>query len=146
MLVVLVALAIATMAVAAREYAGGVDKTYHGNSTTIEKTYELHADSGLPGYEHLDWSQVEALARGTELNFYLWSPVDTAPRRWIDEVLSPGLHDKYVPAARCRSHRPPLTPPPPPLSFPQVRHHRQPHRRRVRRVRPVRHGAVVRRA
>jgi len=133
MLVVLVALAIATMAVAA-------------NSTTIEKTYELHADSGLPGYEHLDWSQVEALARGTELNFYLWSPVDTAPRRWIDEVLSPGLHDKYVPAARCRSHRPPLTPPPPPLSFPQVRHHRQPHRRRVRRVRPVRHGAVVRRA
>lgn len=50
---------------------------------------------GLPGMADKTWSQIVSLAQTQTLNFYLWSPPNTNPRRWVDGKLTPELSDTY---------------------------------------------------
>ena len=50
---------------------------------------------GLPGMADKSWSQIVSLAQTQTLNFYLWSPPPSPPRRWVDSKLTPELSDAY---------------------------------------------------
>mmetsp|Transcript_31660 Transcript_31660/g.50842 ORF Transcript_31660/g.50842 Transcript_31660/m.50842 type:complete len:475 (-) Transcript_31660:164-1588(-) len=57
---------------------------------------ELDQPAGLPGFKDTTtWNQIETLAKSTTLNFYLYSPTGSSPRRWVDNVLTTELSEKF---------------------------------------------------
>jgi ABC-type uncharacterized transport system YnjBCD substrate-binding protein len=53
------------------------------------------AATNLPGMESKSWESIVKLARSQQLNFYLWSPENSKPRKWIEKHLSDELQEKY---------------------------------------------------
>ena len=63
---------------------------------TNSYTTTISTASGFPNMESLSWETIVQTAQTQTLNFYLWSPENSSPRRWIDEQLTPTLQSLYA--------------------------------------------------
>jgi putative spermidine/putrescine transport system substrate-binding protein len=65
-----------------------------GAAAQPQSSGSTHAGSGIPGFENLSWSEIEQLAAGGTVNFWMWDGAAHI-NTWVDGWLGARLQEKF---------------------------------------------------